>query len=255
MRRAVAIAVVLVLGSSAGSAHAAIPLEGSWKAETSAGLPVSFGVAGGRVVNTRFKFEWSFCGTYENHSPSASLEIDASGHWVFEDPRGQTFEATFVAPDRAEGKVISVERMLPSCPRTEATFTATPVPPNPESLPAAIAGIEALPYEIGLRRPGAKNTLVGTVRGGLGETFRFFLFVNRDATARLRNVPGYSAHGPRNSLPGPGLTGGPLANTDVMFATVPRRTDTKAQRRERRQILAAVRDTICLRQTGAPCSS
>jgi len=255
MRRAVAIAVVLVLGTSAGSAHGAIPLEGSWKAETSAGLPVSFGVAGSRVVNTRFKFDWSFCGTYENHSPSASLEVDASGHWVFEDPRGQTLEATFVAPDRAEGRVISVERMLPSCPRTEATFTAIPVPPNPESMAAARDGIEALPHDIALRQPGAKNTLIGTVRGSLGETFRFFLFVNRDAAARLRNVPGYSAHGPDNSLPGPGLTGGPLANTDVMFSTVPRRTDTKAQRRERRQILAAVRDTICLRQTGAPCPS
>jgi hypothetical protein len=255
VRRAVAIAVVLALSMSASSAHGATPLEGSWKAETSAGLPVSFGVAGGRVVNTRFKFEWSFCGTYENHSPASSLEIDANGHWVFEDPRGQTFEATFVAPDRAEGKVISVERMLPSCPRTEATFTATPVPPNPESMPAAIAGIEALPYEIDLRRPAAKNTLIGRVRGDLDETFRFFLFVNRDAAARLRNVPGYSAHGPDNSLPGPGLTGGPLANTDVMFSTVPRRDDTMAQRRERRKILAAVKDTICLRQTGAPCSS
>lgn len=255
MRRPLAIALVLVLGTSVGSAHGAIPLEGSWKAETSAGLPVSFGVAGGRVVNTRFKFEWSFCGTYENHSSSASLEIDANGHWVFEDPRGQTLEATFVAPDRAEGRVISVERMLPSCPRTEATFTATPVPPNPESLPAAMAGIEALPYDIALRRPAAKNTLIGTVRGSLGETFRFFLFVNRDAARRLRNEPGYSAHGPDNSLPGPGLTGGPLANTDAMFSTVPRRTDTKAQRRERRRILAAVRDTICLRQTGAPCPS
>ena len=143
--------------------------------------------------------------------------------------------------------------MLPSCPRTEATFTALPVPPNPESLAAAIAGIEALPYDIGLRRPGAKNTLIGKVRGSLGETFRLFLFVNRDAAARLRNVPGYSAHGPSNTLPGPGLTGGPLANTDVMFSTVPRRSDTKAQRREQRKILTAVRSTICLRQTGAPC--
>jgi hypothetical protein len=255
VRRAAAIAVVLVLGTSAGSAHGAVPLEGSWKGETSAGLPVSFGVSGGRVVNTRFKFEWGFCGTFENHSPGASLEIDASGHWVFEDPRGQTFEATFAAPDRAEGNVISVERQTPGCPRTEATFTAAPVPPNPESLAAARAGIEALPYRIRLRQPpGVKNTLIGKVRGSLGETFRFFLFVNRDATARLRNVPGYSAHGPGNTLPGPGLTGGPLANTDVMFSSVPRRTDTKAQRRERRKILAAVEATICLRQTGAPCA-
>lgn len=254
MRKLAAIAVVLALGMSAGSAHGAAPLEGSWKGETSAGLPVSFGVAGGKVVNIRLKFKWGFCGTFELHSPSAAVEVDQSGHWLFEDPRGQTLEGTFAAPDRVEGTLISVERMLPSCPRSEATFAAAPVPPKPESMAAARAGIEALPYRIDLRQlPGVQNTLIGKVRGSLGERFRFFLFVNRPAAPRLPGLPGYSAHGPGNSLPGPGLAGGPLANTDVMFSTVPRRGDTKAQRRERRKILTAIRDTICLRQLGAPC--
>jgi hypothetical protein len=82
------------------------------------------------VVNTRFKFEWGFCGTFESHSSSASLEVDPDGHWVFEDPRGQTLAGTFAAPDRVEGTLVSVERQTPSCPRTEATFTAAPVPPT-----------------------------------------------------------------------------------------------------------------------------
>ena len=247
--------LLLALAAGGGSAQGAAPLEGSWKAETSAGLPVSFGVTGGTVVNLRFKFDWSFCGTYELQS-AAALEVDANGHWAFSDPRGQTLEATFVAPDRAEGKVVSVERLTPSCPRTEATFTAVPVPPNPESLAGAGAGIEALPYRIRLQTVrGVKNTLTGRVTGSLGESFRFFLFVNRDAAARLPRVPGYSAHGPSNTLPGPGLTGGPLANTDVLFSTVPRRGWTEPQRRERREILRAVKDTVCLRQTGATCPS
>lgn len=254
MKRAAAIAVVLVLAVGASGARGAAPLEGSWKGETSAGLPIYFGVAGGQVVNLRFKFKWGFCGTFELQSPGTPLAVDPNGHWVYQDPRGQTLDATFVAADRAEGTLVSVERMLPSCPRSEATFAAAPVPPNPESLAAARAGIEALPYRIRLQQLlSVKNTLIGQVKGSLGESFRFFLFVNRPAAARLPETPGYSAHGPGNTLPGPGLAGGPLANTDVMFSTVPRRGDSKAQRRERRQILTAIRDTICLRQTGAPC--
>jgi hypothetical protein len=246
--------LVLAMGTSGSRAEGSAPLDGSWKGETSDGLPVSFGVLGGHVLNTRFKFRWGFCGTFESHSPSADLEVDPSGHWSFQDPRGQTLEGTFVAPDRMEGKLTSEERQLPGCPRTEATFTAVPVPPNPESLAAARAGIEALPYRIQLRQPpGVKNTLIGKIHGGLGETFRFFLFVNRDAAARLRHVPGYGAHGPRNSIPDPGLEGGPLANTDVLFSTVPRRSETRAQRHEHRKILTAVENTICLRQTGDPC--
>ena len=257
MRRISVVAIsvlVLAIGVDSAEGDGVVPVEGAWKCETSAGLSVYFGVTGGRVVNTRFQFRWGFCGVFESHDKSANLEIDPGGHWVFEDPRGQIFEGTFVAPDRVEGKVISVERQLPGCPRTEATFTAMPVPPNPESMAAARAGIEALPYEIRLLEPrGVENVLIGKVHGSLGETFRFFLFVNRNAAAHIPGVPGYGFHGPHNRILNPGLEGGALANTDVMFSTVGRRGETKAQERERFTILFAVEETVCLRQTGKAC--
>lgn len=58
--------------------------------------------------------------------------------------------------------------------------------------------------------PGSrgKNALVGTVSGSRGETFRFFLFVNRKPA--------------RHVLPNRDLEGGKLANTDYFFSTVPR---------------------------------
>lgn len=251
MRGVVTAVVALALAAAAPSARADIvlPAEGSWAGTSSAGLPVHFGVAGNRVVNTRFKFRWGFCGTFESHDPVASLEIDASGHWAFEDPRGQTLEGTFVAPDRVEGKVLSVGRQLPGCPATEATFTASPVPPNPESLAAARAGIEALPYAIRLRQPQRPpSTLIGLVAGARGERFRFFLFVNRSAARRIPGEPAYRFdEGPH------GLEGGPLARTDAFLNTPPKRGETRAQRRERGRILAAVKDTVCLRQTGSRC--
>jgi hypothetical protein len=242
-------------GAAVARADSAMPVEGSWRGETSAGLPVHFGVGGGRVVNPRFRFRWGFCGTYGSHDQNAGLEIDPSGHWSFQDPRGQTLEGTFVTPDLVEGRVISVERELPGCPRTEATFTATPVPLSPESLPVARAGIEELPYEIHLRQPGSvENLLIGKVFGRLGETFRFFLFVNRDAAPRIPGVPGYGFHGRRNRLPDKSIEGGQLASTDTMYATVHRRHESKTQENERYAILYAVEESICLRQTGASCA-
>jgi hypothetical protein len=256
VRRAILLLILTVVLGAAGTTAAAsvVPVEGAWQGETSAGLPVHFGVAGGRVLNTRFQFDWGFCGTYGSHDERANLAIDPAGHWTFEDPRGQTLEGTFVAPDRVEGKVISVERELPGCPRTEATFTAAPVPPNPESMAAARAGIEALPYDIRLREPASvKNVLIGKVHGSLGETFRFFLFVNRGAAAHIPGVPGYGFHGPHNRILDRGLEGGALANTDVILATVSRRNETKAQENERYDIEFAIEDTVCLRQTGEVC--
>ncbi|MGV1047540.1 MAG: hypothetical protein ACOYD4_03315 [Solirubrobacterales bacterium] len=255
MRRLATALTLLALTIGAGSAEAAVvPVEGGWQGETSAGLPVYFGVFAGRVINTNFHFRWGFCGTYVSHDRGASLEVDAAGHWAYDDPRGQTFEGTFVAPDRVEGKVISVERQLPGCPRTEATFTAAPAPPKVETMALARAGIEALPYDIRLREPrDAQNTLIGKVRGGLGESFRFFLFVNRGAAKRLRGVPGYGFHGPHNQILDRGLEGGALANTDVMISTVGKRGETRAQENERYDILLAVEETVCRRQTGAAC--
>src|SRR4029077_16259866 len=151
--RIVVLAAVLVLMIGVGSARSEgiVPVEGSWAGESSDGLPVHFGVEGGHVVNPRFKFSWGFCGTYESNWPGVEFEIDPNGHWKVEDSRGQTLEATFVAPDRAEGTIVAVERMLPGCPRPDATFTAAPTPPNPESFAAAREGVEALPYKIDVR--------------------------------------------------------------------------------------------------------
>lgn len=242
-------AVALAICCGTASAATVVPAEGSWAGESSAGLPVHFGVAGGRVVNTRFQFHWGFCGDFESHDRAASVEIDPTGHWVFEDPRGQTLEGTFVAPDLVEGRIVSVERELPGCPATEASFSASPVPANPENPAAARAGIEALPYAIDLRqlrRP--RNTLRGRVRGRRGERFRFYLFVNRDAAARIPGDPGYR-------LDESVVEGGPLANTDALFAPLPHRGYSRAQRRDRRRILAAIEDTVCRRQTGRRCRS
>jgi hypothetical protein len=258
--RAIAAAAVagLLLTAGAGSARAegVVPPDSSWKGETSAGLPLSFGVTGGHVVNVRFKFKWGFCGTFELHDGDADAPVDSNGHWSFEDPRGQTIEGTFVAADRVEGTLVSLERELPGCPRTEATFTAAPVPPNPENLAAARAGIEALPYEIGLKHArGTQNALIGQVSGSLGESFRFFLFVNRKPAKRLRKVPDYGTHGPNHELPDRGLEGGRLANTDYLFSTaVPHQGGLSPQDKDHYRILFAVEDTICLRQTGERCS-
>jgi len=117
--------LALAAGASAARADGIVPVEGGWVATTSAGLPVSFEVREGKVLNAHFRFKWGFCGTYESHLPNSN-PIDANGHWSFLDPRGQTIEGTFVAPDRVEGTVVAVERELPGCPRTQATFVAAP---------------------------------------------------------------------------------------------------------------------------------
>jgi hypothetical protein len=245
------VALTLLSGASTASAEGLMPVEGDWRGETSAGLPLHFTVKDGRVTDTQFGFRWGFCGVFESRDKGADLAIDPSGHWIFHDPRGQTLEGTFVAPDRAEGTVVSVERELPGCPRTEATFTAAP---NPESMAAARAGIEALPYDIDLREPpGVANVLVGRVHGSLGETVRFFLFVNRNAAKHLPGVPGYGFHGPHDRILNRGLEGGSLGNTDVIFFTVYRRGESKAQINERFDIGFAIEDDVCRRQTGKVC--
>lgn len=117
--------LVLACSVSVVKAEGIVPVEGGWVATTSVGLPVSFEVKEGNVLNAHFRFNWGFCGTYESHLPNTD-PIDANGHWSFLDSRGQTIEGTFVAPDRVEGTVVAVERQLPSCPHTRATFVAAP---------------------------------------------------------------------------------------------------------------------------------
>jgi hypothetical protein len=122
--------VALACSASVVKAEGIVPVEGGWMGTTSVGLPVSFEVKEGNVLNAHFGFKWGFCGTYESHLPNTD-PIDANGHWSFLDSRGQTIEGTFVAPDRVEGTVVAVERQLPGCPSTRATFVAVPgeVPP------------------------------------------------------------------------------------------------------------------------------
>lgn len=241
----VAIALALTIGLGSARAESVVPVEGSWGGESAAGLPVHFGVENGRVVNPRLKFEWGFCGTYESSWPGVDFEINPNGHWVVEDSRGQTLEATFVAPDRVEGTIVAVERMLPGCPRTEATFAAAPVPENPESFAAARAGIEALPFAIAIRGLRSENALIGKVRGSRGERFAFYLFVNRKAPRRLGGAPGFELSR---------LEGAGLAKTDELWSTVPGHKWTRGQRRERERVLSAVANAVCRRQIGSTCA-
>jgi hypothetical protein len=153
--------LVLACGASAVRAEGIVPIEGGWVATTSAGLPVSFEVRGGNVLNAHFRFNWGFCGTFESRLANTN-PIDANGHWSFLDSRGQTIEATFVAPDRAEGTVVAVERQLPGCPQTQATFVAAPgeIPPYVEPEVFAVQNkntghLSKRPHEIVLRKDGS----------------------------------------------------------------------------------------------------
>jgi hypothetical protein len=117
--------VALAIGTTGARAEGVVPVEGPWQATTSAGLPVTFEVAAGEVRYPTFHFKWGFCGTYA--SPvGPTVPIDTAGHWGFVETSGPSIEATFVAPDRAEGTVIAPSRELPGCPETRATFVAEP---------------------------------------------------------------------------------------------------------------------------------
>jgi hypothetical protein len=127
MRWLAALTCALALGCGAATtaADGVVPVEGPWHAKTSAGLPVSFEVSPGKVVNPRFRFKWGFCGTFESE-PGPPVPIEPNGHWKHVEGQGPFIEATFVAPDRAEGTVTAPSRELPGCPETHATFVAEP---------------------------------------------------------------------------------------------------------------------------------
>jgi hypothetical protein len=134
MRTLAVLLCALALAATAGAAEAEgiapagtiAPLEGGWKGETSQGLPVYFGVREGRVVNTRYRFRWGFCGVFGSHFKGADLEVDPNGRWIVKDSRGSSFEGTFVAPNLVEGTVNVEERELPGCPKVVAPFVASP---------------------------------------------------------------------------------------------------------------------------------
>lgn len=134
-----ALVLVLGLGSAAAAAQAdgIVPTEGPWHATTSAGLPISFEVSGNQVANARFRFRWGFCGTFESEL-GPPVPIDSNGHWKHVEGQGPFIEATFVAPDRAEGTVTAPSRMLPGCPETHATFVAEPGEGPFEQAPAVV---------------------------------------------------------------------------------------------------------------------
>ncbi len=139
---ALALVLVLALGVVAGragdaQAEAIVPVAGPWHATTSVGLPVSFEVSGGQIVDPRWRFRWGFCGVFENNVP-ATVAIEADGHWKFTDLRGPYIEGTFVSPNEVEGSVTAPSRMLPSCPETRASFVAEPGTAPFEQAPAVV---------------------------------------------------------------------------------------------------------------------
>jgi hypothetical protein len=153
MRRPAAIVAVLASAALAGFAAAdvnadgVVPIEGAWHATTSVGLPVRFNVEGGQVAGYRFRFNWGFCGTYTSEGgPPAPIESD--GHWKYVEGPETFIEATFVAPDRAEGVVGAPSRMTPGCPQTRATFVAEPgVVPFTEPKVEVLADVRSRHYE------------------------------------------------------------------------------------------------------------
>jgi len=162
MGRIAALTCALVLGCGAASAgaDAVVPVAGPWHATTSAGLPVTFEASAGQVLNSRFRFRWGFCGTFETASQS-SVPIEPNGHWKYLDPRGPWIEGTFVAPDRAEGTVTAPSRMLPGCPETKATFVAEPGEAPFEQAEAVVRAdvrtrsLVHAPKNMGLKRDGS----------------------------------------------------------------------------------------------------
>jgi hypothetical protein len=156
---AAVLVTLLSFGTSAPGARAEgiVPVQGPWSATTSVGLPVAFELKEGTVVGIHFGFNWGFCGSYQASGPDAPT--DASGHWSSVNTLGQTIEGTFVAPDRVEGTVVSVERELPGCPHTHASFVAAPgevppyVPPQVYVVADAITGHQSRrPEFISLRK-------------------------------------------------------------------------------------------------------
>jgi hypothetical protein len=121
---------LVAIGAAARAGAEVAAVEGPWSGVTSVGLPVSFRVEGGNVVDAHFGFHWGYCGNFSSHDPNID-PIDPEGRWSFDSPEGQTIEGAFVAPDRVEGSVATVGRMTPGCPATKATFVAVSgeVPP------------------------------------------------------------------------------------------------------------------------------
>jgi hypothetical protein len=125
----------------------------------------------------------------------------------------------------------------------------------PESTPTTIANarsaIEALGLPIVLNEPDEEEgVLVGRVHGSLGERFAFFLFVNRSAPQRMRDVPGYPGFGPGVG----GLAGGTLVDGYIFGSReIPRKGESKRQFDQQAHIEIEVEEALCMQATGEDC--
>ena len=169
-------ALMLVSVATSAGAEGVIPVAGPWHATTSAGLPVTFEVKAGRVVSPRFRFKWGYCGSQAS-GPGQSIPIEPDGQWKFEQG-GPYIEATFVAPDRAEGVVVAPGRMTPSCGETRATFVAepgsVPIPKAESVVPVGVGPSNWVhaPKQMSLRRDGSVRFYDLHWHGFGGETTR-----------------------------------------------------------------------------------
>jgi hypothetical protein len=115
------------LGAGPAVAAATVPVEGPWHATLRDGLPVSFEIVEGRIVDLRWGFNTGFCGVQEGTMEEGeSAPIEADGEWVYRWPPGVNVRGTFVSPGRMEGLIWAPSRMGPSCPHFRATFVAVP---------------------------------------------------------------------------------------------------------------------------------
>jgi hypothetical protein len=160
-------ALGLVCAGGSAAAEAVVPVEGPWTGTTSVGLPVHFEVEGDNVLDATFGFHWGECGNFTSREPNTD-PIDPEGHWSFDAPEGQTIEGSFIAPDRVEGRVVTVERTTPGCPETHAGFVAVPgeIPPPTAPQIYAVQNVitgykERSPTWIFLGRGG--SFLIGTL--------------------------------------------------------------------------------------------
>jgi hypothetical protein len=187
MRRlAVITCAVVILALACGSAGAeaeVVPVAGPWHATSSAGLPIAFEVSGGQVVNPHFRFRWGFCGSFEQ-GPSGAAPIEQpSSHWKYVGTNGPYIEATFTAPDRAEGMVVAPSRMLPGCPPTTATFVAEPGAAPFPLAPAVILN------NVTTRKFVTEPSSILMKRGG---SFRFYGLHWEDFGAEVATASGHA---------------------------------------------------------------
>lgn len=124
---------------------------------------------------------------------------------------------------------------------------------TPTTVANARAAIEALGFPIQLTEPEEeKGVLVGRVHGSRGERFAIFLFVNRSAPKRMKDVPGYP--GFMGEVPRGGLAGGNLVDGYIFGSReIPRKGESRRQLQEQSHIEIEVEEALCKQATGELC--